>query len=78
MSGDNTPRDQMERDFLDIVREGRRRVFEGPGAAIPLSKRRLVLSLITIDNTETGEPVGTLADSDEQILRAFRRTLKGH
>jgi len=76
MAEDNT---ELEREFMDIVREGRRKLFQGAGASIPLHMRREFLKGITLENKETGELVGTLADSDEQILKAFRRTLKkGH
>ena len=63
------PQDDAERDFVRIIEDGRRKLFEGPGAIIPQSKRREVLAGFKIKGKD-GDVICTLADAD--YLLRFR------
>jgi Txe/YoeB family toxin of Txe-Axe toxin-antitoxin module len=68
------PENDMEREFMRLVDEARRKCFEGNGASIPLHMRYTVLRSMKLTNTN-GRHVGTLADTNATILRRFRETL---
>lgn len=71
------PEDEVEREFLTIIRDGRRKVFEGPGAMVPEADRQAVLAGMQIKDDKTGALIATLADDDAVILARFRAINRG-